>query len=84
MKPDPIYGWGEFEVDDMSRNPVHYDSHDDKWFFYDEIWVDRYGPFDSREIATRALIRYATLELGYDDELEEPEDYEGRIDARSD
>ena len=32
-----------------AKDPVHQE--EDKWFFWDESWVDRYGPYPSREFA---------------------------------
>ena len=81
---DPLYPNSSYEMIDMNRSPIYLDSHDQKWYFWDEVWSHNYGPFDSYEQAQRELIRYATLELGYDEELENPEDYKGRIDSRSD
>lgn len=30
-----------------------------KWWFWDEVWIDRMGPFSSREEAVDALKVYA-------------------------
>lgn len=35
----------------------------DKWYFYDELWVNVYGPFDTEEIARVELDSYV-LDLG--------------------
>jgi hypothetical protein len=37
-------------------DPVHQE--EGKWFFYDESWVDRYGPYDTEEEARGMLSRY--------------------------
>lgn len=29
-----------------------------KWYFWDEIWVNTYGPFDNKEEATIELEKY--------------------------
>ena len=44
------------------RDPVHQD--DDKWYFYDETWTDRYGPYDTEEIARTKLAQYVDSFLG--------------------
>lgn len=48
-----------FVVEDSlwKRQPVH--KHDGKWWFYDEVWVDRHGPFDYEIEALEACIKYA-------------------------
>lgn len=37
---------------------------DGKWYFWDEVWANAMGPFDSREEAVRELDRYVTEVLG--------------------
>lgn len=44
-------------------DPVHVDS-DGKWWFYDESWTARQGPFDSEIEANDALRRYCDEVLG--------------------
>ena len=39
-----------------SRDPVH--SEDGHWWFWDESWADRHGPFASEDEARRALSAY--------------------------
>lgn len=34
------------------------------WYFWDEIWCDVYGPYESVEKTQDALSRYAKEELG--------------------
>lgn len=43
----------------MNSNPIHQDSVDKKWYFYDETWSDRLGPYDTEQEATEACRRYA-------------------------
>ena len=43
-------------------NPIRFE--DDKWWFCDETWVDRYGPFETEEEATDACVEYCKRELG--------------------
>ena len=45
-------------------NPVRFE--DNAWWFWDEIWIDRYGPFETEEEATDACTEYCKGEL--DDE----------------
>lgn len=48
------------------RDPVHYDF--DAWFFWDESWAHRHGPFESEQRAREELKKYAEwLEGGGDD-----------------
>lgn len=42
----------------MSTDPVHYDTLDHKWYFWDETWADRVGPYDTEEDARIALKEY--------------------------
>ena len=39
-------------------SPVHKDSEDGKWYFWDETWADRIGPFDSYKEASDACTKY--------------------------
>lgn len=39
------------------QNPIHKDL-DGKWYFWDETWADRYGPYNTEEEANEALERY--------------------------
>lgn len=46
-------------------NPVRFE--DGKWWFYDEVWVDRYGPYETEMEATDACAEYCrTLEYGHE------------------
>jgi hypothetical protein len=40
----------------MSSNPIH--QYKEKWYFWNEIWVYRIGPYDSEEIAKEKLDEY--------------------------
>lgn len=37
-------------------NPIHFE--DGKWWFWDETWADRHGPFESEAAAEAALRAY--------------------------
>jgi hypothetical protein len=39
-------------------DPVHQDAQDGKWYFWDETWADRCGPYDTREIADQKAKEY--------------------------
>lgn len=39
------------------KDPVH--SEDDKWYFWDETWGDRHGPYVAEEDARYELARYS-------------------------
>ena len=50
-------------VESNIGDPVHEEG--GKWYFYDESWVDYYGPYPSKEFAERMLGCYlAYLETG--------------------
>ena len=43
------------------HDPVEYVRHDNReegWYFWNEIWVDSYGPYNTEEEAREALERY--------------------------
>ncbi len=42
----------------VSSNPVHQNP-DGKWYFWDEVWVEEYGPFESKAEADKACAEYA-------------------------
>lgn len=50
--------------DPVHKDPVHQDPADGKWYFYDETWSDRYGPYDSEAEARLRCQEYAEHELG--------------------
>jgi hypothetical protein len=37
---------------------------DGSWFFWDELWVDTYGPYKSEDDAKKALNNYCKEVLG--------------------
>jgi len=39
-------------------NPIHQNA-DGKWYFWDEIWVNEIGPYETREEANTAINEYA-------------------------
>lgn len=43
---------------DEPINPIHQDEDDGKWYFWDEVWVDRYGPYDTEAEARAKLDQY--------------------------
>jgi len=40
-------------------NPVHQNETDGKWYFWDETWADRLGPYETKEAAEEACENYA-------------------------
>lgn len=49
----------------QARDPIHQD--DEGWWFWDETWSDRYGPFINEEAARHELKIYVqNLEEGPD------------------
>lgn len=43
----------------MSNNdPVHQDKDDQKWYFWNEVWADRFGPYDSEDEAREKVREY--------------------------
>jgi len=40
-------------------NPVHRDKEDGKWYFWDETWAHRHGPYDTQMEVDGAFHRYA-------------------------
>lgn len=40
------------------NDPIH-KAEDGKWWFWDETWADRHGPYDDRTTARRECARYA-------------------------
>lgn len=37
-------------------DPVRFE--DDAWYFYDEVWADRYGPYETEEEARNEFFNY--------------------------
>jgi len=57
-------------MDLVSSNPTHEET--DGWYFWDETWAYRHGPFKSKKECEIKLTKYANwLDTG---------DYEGRWD----
>jgi len=54
-------------------DPVEQDA-DGKWWFWNEVWSDRYGPYETKEAVAKALYTYCKYELGMT--TEELPDYE--------
>lgn len=40
----------------MSNNPVH--EYEGQWYFWNEVWADRCGPFKTEEEANEKLLEY--------------------------
>lgn len=40
-----------------SPDPVH-QNEDGKWYFWNEVWCDEYGPHDTRTACNEALVEY--------------------------
>jgi hypothetical protein len=40
----------------MERDPVH--KYEDEWYFWDEVWYDRIGPYETEELCRADLERY--------------------------
>lgn len=55
-----------------SSDPVHIE--DGAWYFYDECWVGRYGPFETRQQAEDELFVYCVLNEMLPKELPEDDD----------
>lgn len=37
-------------------DPIHEEN--GKWYFWNEVWADRYGPYDSKQKAIEQLKKY--------------------------
>ena len=51
------------------NDPVHYTQKEEResgWYFWDEVWVDSYGPYNTEKEAREALNKYCVEELGID------------------
>jgi len=55
-------------VDDIqeSRTPEVVHQEDGKWFFWEETWAHRQGPFDTEKEARETLDRYCREVLGHE------------------
>ena len=48
-------------------DPVHFDEATKAWWFWDETWADRVGPYPDEETARRRCADYAVyLDTGVD------------------
>lgn len=47
-----------------AQDPVHQDESDGQWYFWDETWANRYGPYDSRRKAEQRIDDYCRDVLG--------------------
>ena len=50
------------KMDIIGSDPVH--EHNGKWYFWDESWSNRIGPYESEEEAARKLEQYCEQVLG--------------------
>lgn len=48
----------------MIDNPVHFD--DGNWWFWNETWTDRYGPYETEQEAIKMCKDYAYYLEGCD------------------
>jgi hypothetical protein len=46
-------------------DPVHQDSKNDQWYFWDEVWADRYGPYITEATARAVFKDYCQTYLDY-------------------
>lgn len=35
-----------------------------KWYFWNEVWTDKYGPYENKEEANKKLLEYSRVVLG--------------------
>jgi len=49
------------------ENPIHKDEQDGKWYFFDECWAEREGPYETEEDCREALNKYCkdVLNMNY-------------------
>ena len=57
---NPISYYTREEAEDLR------DANGAGWYFWDEIWLDCYGPYDTEEEAKEELRKYCVEELGID------------------
>ena len=53
----------------IPHDPVEYvnkDNRESGWYFWNEVWADSYGPYNTEEEARENLNRYCAEELGID------------------
>lgn len=44
-------------------DPVQQDVTDGKWYFWNEVWADRHGPFDTEELCREGIRLYCAFFL---------------------
>lgn len=47
-----------------SSNPIFFDESEGQWYFWNETWSDRHGPYNTYAEASEALWQYVKNELG--------------------
>ena|ERR1700743_3561883 len=60
--PEALKLFGDLARSNPVRDPVHQE--DGFWYFWDETWSDRHGPFDSEWYCRERMERYVTEALG--------------------
>jgi hypothetical protein len=53
----------------IPHDPVEYvitEHREEGWYFWDEIWLDSYGPYNTEKEAREELRKYCVEELGID------------------
>jgi hypothetical protein len=48
----------------MSEDPIHQEP--DGWYFWDEVWLNRYGPYPTRNKTVFEMAKYCGEYLGLD------------------
>ena len=51
----------------LPPDPVFEEEESGHWYFWDEAWFTKYGPYDSEEKARSELDRYCKEVLGYEE-----------------
>lgn len=59
---DELFKDAKAELDTQPPPVVH--EYDNKWWFWDECWADRMGPFETRAETEEALSKYCREYLG--------------------
>lgn len=89
--PDHPYFFDEYDpqiqpksVEEMQKNepppdPVHCD--DGKWYFWDETWADRQGPYDTEDEARNKMQDYVEKVLGHGPTAMPKTELEGLINS---
>lgn len=50
--------------EEKENDPVHFVTEDDGWYFWDETWSDRFGPFHTELECRLAFAKYCIDFLG--------------------